>query len=165
MMIRTENKTHIEGLLVLVLFGVFAICILAVLLSGAGTYERLVDRQQSGYAERTVPQYIATKVRQADVSGAVTIGEFGGVSALELTEVLGEEEYLTRIYCYDGYLRELFSAATGSFRPEDGEGILEAEQVEFSLQGSCLDILVTGADGEITELKLTLRSTKGGCRK
>jgi len=162
---RIENKSTIEGLLVLVLFGIFAICILAVLLSGAGTYERLAERRQEGYAGRTVPQYIATKIRQSDKAGAVSVGEFGNVRALELREVLGEEEYITRIYSYDGYLRELFSSASGNFQPGDGERILEAEQVDFSLEENRLQITVTGAKGETTQLQLTLRSTKGGCRE
>ena len=160
-----ENKSHIEGLLVLVLFGIFAICILAVLLTGAGAYKRLVERQQESYGNRTVPQYIATKVRQADVQGAVQIGTFGGVESLELKEKLSGEEYITRIYCYDGFLRELFSAASGEFAPEDGECILEAEQVDFSLNDGCLQIVVTTAEGEKTKFKLTLRSTEGGNRQ
>lgn len=151
-----------EGLLVLVLFGIFAICILAVLLTGAGTYKRLVERQQDAYAERTVPQYIATKVRQSDVAGAVTVGNFGGVEALELKETLDGEDYVTRIYCYDGFLRELFSSEAGDFEPEDGERILEAEQVDFILEDNCLWVTVTNTDGEKTELRLTLRSAAGG---
>ncbi len=160
-----ENKSHMEGLLVLVLFGIFAICILVVLLTGAGAYERLVERQQESYGIRTVPQYIATKVRQADVQGAVRIGDFGGVESLELVEYLAEEEYITRIYCYDGSLRELFSDTSGEFSPEDGERILEAEQVDFSLKDGCLWVAVTTAEGEKTEIKLTLRSEKGGLRQ
>lgn len=157
-----ENKSQIEGLVVLVLFGVFAICILAVLLTGAGAYKRLVQQQQEAYAERTVPQYIATKVRQMDLADAVKIGDFGGVESLELVEQLEGEAYITRIYCYDGYLRELFSSAAGIFAPEDGEQILEAEQVDFSLEKGCLLVVVTTANGEKTELKLALRSTEGG---
>jgi len=159
---RTENKTHIESLLVLVLFGIFATCILVVLFTGADAYERLVQNKQEAYEERTIPQYIATKVRQADEAGAVSLGELGGVPALELRELLGNEEYITRIYCYDGYLRELFTASSGMFRPEDGECIMETEQVEFSMEGNHLKIMVTGTDGEAIKLQLTLRSTKGG---
>ena len=160
---KSESRTHIEGLLVLVLFCVFAICILSVLLTGAETYGRLVDSQHASYEKRTVPQYIATKVRQTDVSQAVSIGDFGGVEALELVE-LPEKEYVTRIYCYDGYLRELFSTVTGSFEPEAGEKILEAQQVDFLLNENCLRVTVTGTDGEKTEVKLTLRSNRGGGR-
>ena len=160
---KSETKTHIESLLVLVLFGVFAICILSVLLTGAGTYKRLVDRQQASYEERTVPQYIATKVRQADMAGTVSIGDFCGVEALELIE-LPAREYVTRIYCYDGYLRELFSTATGSFEPETGEKILEAQQVDFVLEDNQLSVAVTGTDGNKTVIRLSLRSSRGGSR-
>ena len=157
-----NHKSHIEGLVVLVLFGVFALCILAVLLTGAGAYGRLVKRQQTAYTERTVPQYIATKVRQADEAGAVHIDEFGGVESLEFTTVYGEDVYVTRIYCYDGYLRELFVSAEGNFKPEDGEKILAAQQVDFNLTAGCLRIGITSTDGDVTEQILTLRSAEGG---
>lgn len=146
----------------MVLFAVFALCILAVLLTGAGAYGRLVERQQSAYTERTVPQYIATKVRQADESGAIRIGEFGGVESLEFTNEYGGEEYVTRIYCYDGYLRELFATASGVFKPEDGEKIIAAEQVDFSMANGCLCIGITSVDGKVTEQILALRSAEGG---
>lgn len=146
----------------LVLFGVFAICILAVLLTGAGAYERLAERQQEAYANRTVPQYITTKVRQTDAQGAIQIGDFCGVESLELIEYLDGKEYVTRIYCYDGFLRELFSVADGEFAPEDGEQILAAEQVDFSLESGFLQVAVTTTEGEKTIVKLALRSTEGG---
>lgn len=160
-----KNKSSLEGVLALVLFCIFAVCILAVLLIGAATCKRLAARQQNVYAERMIPQYLATKVRQADRQGAVQIGEFGGVAALELVERFDTEEYITRIYCYDGYLRELFSTASGEFAPEDGEKIQEAGQVDFSLQEGVLSIAVIQQDGEKTELKLLLRSTEGGNRQ
>lgn len=158
---KSETKTQIEGLLVLVLFCVFAICILSVLLTGAEAYGRLVDSQNASYEKRTVPQYIATKVRQTDVAGAVSVGDFCGVEALELTE-LPDREYVTRIYCYDGYLRELFSTVTGNFEPEAGEKILEAQQVDFVLDENCLSVTVTGTDGKKTEITMTLRSARRG---
>lgn len=153
------NKTQIEGLVVLVLFGLFAICIMGVLLTGAGAYKRLVNRQQEAYAERTVPGYITTKIRQADAEDTVRLAEFCGVEALEIAEAEG---YITRIYCYGGYLRELFSASEGAFEPEDGQKILEAEQISFSMTNGCLEVVVTTENGEKTTLKRMLRSTEGG---
>ena len=157
-----NRKSHIEGLVVLVLFGVFALCILAVLLSGAKTYGRLTERQQTTFTERTVPQYIAVKVRQADEADAVRVGTFGGVESLEFSSSYAAGQYITRIYCYDGYLRELFTAAGGSFKPEDGEKILAAEQVDFHMEDGCLTIGITSVNGDFTEQILTLRSSKGG---
>ena len=160
-----SKKSHIEGLVVLVLFGVFALCILAVLLTGAGAYGRLVKRQQTAYTERTIPQYIATKVRQADKTGMIRIGEFGGVESLEFINIYGEETYVTRIYCYDGYLQELFAVETGNFTPADGEKILAAQQVDFSMTDGCLQVGITSEDGTVTEQMLTLRSTEGGIKE
>lgn len=159
---KKNNKSTIEGLLVLLIFGIFAVCILLVLLTGAGAYQRLVNQGQNAYATRTVPHYLATKVRQADESGAVSIGKFGDAEALEITEVIGSAEYVTRIYCYDGYIRELFSGREGSFEPRDGEPIMEAESMVFSLENGCLSVEVTQENGIVTTQKLMLRSAEGG---
>ena len=155
------NKSYTESLLVLLLFAVLAVCVVAVLLTGAGVYERLTERGQDAYHTRTIPQYVATKVRQADVNGAVSVGAFGGTESLELTEEIDGTRYITRIYCYNGYLRELFGTAAGEFSPEDGEIITEAEEMDFCLEDGALSITVKQKDGAVTEQKLTLRSAKG----
>ena len=40
-------RHQIDGLIALLLFGVFSVCILAVLLTGADAYRRLTDRDQA----------------------------------------------------------------------------------------------------------------------
>lgn len=55
-------KHHIDGLVALLLFGVFAACVLVVLLTGADAYRRLTERDQAAYERRTGVQYIATRV-------------------------------------------------------------------------------------------------------
>ena len=155
-----SRKSHIEGLLVLLLFGIFAICILSVLLTGAGAYKRLMESGQEAFLNRTVPQYITTKVHQADVAGAVSVTEFGEVTALELQEQVEDAVYITRIYSYDGYIRELFSESTVEFCPADGEKIVEAEAITFLMGDGWLEVLITGKNGATSELWLSLRSTK-----
>ena len=100
-----------DGLLILLLFGVFAVSILAVLLSGAGVYRRLAERDDRSYDRRTAVQYVATRVRQADQAGGVSVRTFEGCPALILSEEIEGELYETRIYHYDGYIRELFVSA------------------------------------------------------
>ena len=41
---RKTIKHHIDGLIALLLFGVFAVCVLAVLLTGADAYRRQIGR-------------------------------------------------------------------------------------------------------------------------
>lgn len=154
---RGVRKHKLDGLITLLLFGVFAACILSVLLTGADVYRRLTARDQAAYARRTCVQYVATKVRQAPSGAALSVEDFGGTDALVMGEDIDGEAYLTRIYCYDGWLRELFTYAGGEFYPEDGEKIIEARQMDLSLEDGLLTVSITDETGAETELVLALR--------
>lgn len=154
---KTGTKHHLDGLLALLLFGVFAASILSVLLTGAGVYSRLTQRDQRAYDRRTCVQYLATKVRQAPSGAQVTVGTFGEGDALILTEDIDGQPYLTRIYCYDGWLRELFSAADDPFAPEDGEKILPAQALALHTDHNLLQIDLTDSSGQTISLTLSPR--------
>lgn len=156
-----QNKRKTDALVVLLLFGVFAVCILSVLLTGADAYRRLAQRDQLSYDRRTAGQYLSTRVRQGDRLGNVTVASFEGVDALVLSEEIEGETYETLVYCYDGYLRELFAAAGGGFLPEDGEKVLEAQSMSLQKDGQTLTVELTGPVGEVQELTLYLRSREG----
>lgn len=157
-----RGKGNIAGLAALLVLAVFALCILLVLLTGGDAYQRLTQRDQSAYSRRTAAQYITTRVRQADGLGQVTVGDFGGADALILPESIDGEEFVTRVYCYDGSLRELFALAEDEFEPGDGEVLLPAEGLELSLDGRVLTVVITNEDGTEQELALYLRSGEGG---
>ena len=144
---QTTIKHHLDGLLALILFGVFAVSILVVLLCGADAYNRLTQRDQAAYEHRTGLQYVAARVRQADA--------FGETSAL----VLGQE-YLTRVYYYDGYIMELYADASAELEPQDGEKILPASDLSFTLSDDLLNISFTDSQGSADTLLLNLRSQK-----
>ena len=156
-----NNRQSISTLLALLLLAVFGVSILSVLLSGAGTYRRIVQRDQRAYDSRTCAQYIATKVRQAPSPDAVSLGQFGTGSALLIRENVENAAYLTRIYCHDGWLMELFTAADGAFAPEDGERLLQVENVTFAARDGLLyaDIL---CDGRATQVMLCLPGGEEG---
>ena len=42
--------------------------------------------------------------------------------------------YITRIYCYNGWLRELFTAENGNFSPKDGEKLLEMDTLSVIME-------------------------------
>lgn len=162
---RQHSRKHdLGGLLVLLLFAVFAVCILSVLLTSADTYRRLSGRDQGSYDRRTAAQYITTKVRQADRQGAVSVRSFDGQAALVLGEEIDGEQYETLIYYYDGYLRELFTSAGGEMLPEDGEKIMEAGSFlvyDHEPAEGRLSLRIQASDGTWEELTLCLRAGKG----
>lgn len=154
------RNSKITDLMSLVVFGVFALCVLLVLLTGADVYRNLVDRGERAYESRTAAQYVATRVRQAD-TGGITVEDFGGQDALVLREQINGKTYLTRVYCYEGFIRELFTAESGNFSPRDGEKILEAEELTFALEQDLLTARIVLSDGRSQELTLYLRSGEG----
>lgn len=153
---RRLKKTRVDGVAVLLVTAVFAVCLLLVLLTGAGGYRRLTERDRASYDRRTALQYVATKVRQADAVGCVDLTEFGGTPALCLTETVDGAAYETYLYAYDGYLRELYAAADAGLSPQDGEKVLRSDGLTLSLEDGLLRVETAGGS-----LLLALRSGEG----
>lgn len=153
-------KHNLDGLAALVLFAVFAASILGVLLTGAKAYRGITQRDREAYRTRTAVQYVAQRVRQSDSLYGIGVEEFGGEDSL----VLGQgDPYITRIYCHDGWLMELYCTADEEFAPEDGERVIEAQELVLSLDQGMLGVRVRTAQEEDpgyrdSELWLDLRS-------
>ena len=160
------NKNNITVLLPLLLFVIFTTCILFVLLAGAHVYGKFTKRDQDNFEHRTAVQYITTRLRQSDLSNAVFVGNFEdgepGTSGdtLYLREELNGRTFYTRIYCYDGCLRELFSETGLSFLPGAGQEILEISDIYFTIEDAILQIDLTYNNHSTETLKLYLRSGK-----
>ena len=161
----TEQKFQIGGLVVFVCFGVFACCLLLVLLTGADSYRRLAERDGASFDRRTAVQYVAARVRSADAANAVSVGSFDGGAGndtLFLREDIDGASYVTRVYCYDGSIRELFTEADAPVSPEDGEQVLSASGLTFAESDGVLTVSAAEDGGAVTELTLLLRSGSEG---
>lgn len=130
-----KKASKITDLLALTVFAVFAVCVLAVLLHGADGYRNLVRQGEENFRVRTAAQYVSTRVRQAE---SVTVTEFGGCDAVTIPEEIDGAAYVTRVYCFGGYLRELFCARDAALTPADGEKVMELESLHLSVDGDLL---------------------------
>lgn len=167
---KLTSKHHISGLFALLAFCVFAVCVLLVLLTGARTYRALTARDEESYSRSICVRYVAAKVRHAETAEGVFIGDFSGRDltgnsgdTLFLTEKDDGELYYTRIYFYDGYIRELYTLASGSFEPKDGNPVMKGENLSFKLDetGTLLTVFSTDENGKKADLTLLLHC-KGG---
>ena len=160
---------HMDGVYVLLLFAVFAGCILIVLLFGASAYEKMVARDQAAYNQRTGVQYLAAKVRHSDSTDHIFVGSFSDrtdehadeINTLYLQFVGDDGEvpgFYTKIYYYDGYIREVLCAEDGGLLPEDGNEILAAKGLQISRDGDLISFLVTNEDGSESSLNIAVRS-------
>ena len=131
---RTFPSSQVLALLCLT---VFALCLLLVLLSGASSYRQLVERSEASYTRRTALQYLTTRVRQAE---SVGLEEFDGCDALLLEETLEGERYATRIYWYEGWLRELYTVPGAKLPARAGTAILETGELSLQQEGNLLTV-------------------------
>ena len=151
-----STQFHIPALAVLLVGAVFAVCLLLVLLTGAEGYAALVQRGEESYRQRTAAQYVTTRVHQAPSGACIQVGFFHGIPTLEIRETLEDRQYLTRVYCHDGYLRELFTPDNEAFALSDGEKLVPLEQIAFFPEGSRLDVTLVWNDGRKQLLNLYL---------
>ena len=129
---------------------------MGVLLGGVRVYKGLTQQGQQDYDRRTCLQYLSTKLSQIPTPDSITIRQFGDQDALFLLETVENREYVTRIYCYNGWLMELFSVNSDSFAPEDGEKILPLDRLSISQTGSLLT-LQAAKDDRIWTLQRSIR--------
>lgn len=128
---------RITRLLTLLTLTVFALCLLLVLLTGASVYRNLVERKETAHARRTALQYLTTRVHQAET---INTGTLEDCEALILGHTIDGELYTTHIYCYDGWLRELYTVPGARVSPDAGEALLNAQSLSLTLEGDLLTL-------------------------
>ena len=156
------KKSNISGVLVLLVFAAFMISILMVLLTGADVVQKLTERDQNSYDRRTAAQYIATRTRQADSAGMLSVRSFGDGDAMVFAESIDGTIYETLVYCYDGYLREMFVEARTEQAAEFGEKIVPLESFRIDDCNTYLQVELTFSDGQTETVILYLRSEREG---
>ena len=163
---RKQGKHEIDRVVIALLFAVFAGCILAVLFLGAAAYEKIAARGEESYTARTGVQYVAAKVQHNDEAGMVWAGSFyregnemgDEIPTLYLGMGTDEEGYVTKLYYYEGYLRELLCEADEETEPEDGQEVLPASSFFVEKEGPLLQITVGDENGTEHTLFLAVRS-------
>ena len=147
-------KKKIQALLAVAVVGVLA---MGLALLSSGVYRSTTAESDRNFTRRTALSYLVNQIRQADGTGRVAVGTFGGSDALALTEHLDGTEYVTILYCLDGQLRELYTEAGSGLLPEDGIPVLELQSLTLSSEDGLLTLTVTAPNGERATVSLSPR--------
>ena len=75
--------------------------------------------------------YVTEKLHQADNSDAIDAGTFDGQDAILIRQEYSGQSYVTYLYAYDGYLRELFIKEGVAASAGDGREILATDGFSF----------------------------------
>ena len=127
---RNEKKHVIDFLFPLAVFFVLAASSVAIVVLASGFYSRQVKTSSASYSGRTALAYVTEKMHQNDENGAIADGTFDGENALVIRQRYDEKDYVTYLYAYDGYLRELFIRDGTEAKASDGRKILATKDFE-----------------------------------
>lgn len=119
MEIRSSKHGHrLHTLVILILFLVFVLSSVSVLMYGTKVYKSVTEKTNENYSLRTGLIYLSNKIKAADKS-SIYMDTYQKVDMLVIPEEIEGQMYETRIYCYNGQLREIFTDV-GNDIPLDG---------------------------------------------
>lgn len=158
----SKHDRHIIDLLfVIALFCVFALSAIFLISIGADIYGKTVTHMEQNFNSRTAFAYLAEKIRQSDQQGAVSVGELKGNPAVIITQKNEAAEYVTYLYEYNGYLKELLVREDTPLGPEAGQNILAITDFSISQVNDRLYSFTVTVDGTNSyQLFVSTRSEK-----
>lgn len=159
---RQKERHIIDILFVISLFCIFALSAVFLITVGANIYGKTVSHMEDNFNCRTSFAYVTEKIRQADEKGAVSAGEFDGLPAILITETVENTCYITYLYAYNGYLKELMIREDTPLSPEAGQDILPVTEFSFQKITDQLFAFTIATDQENScRLFVSIKSTGG----
>ena len=156
-MSRSGPSHSISGVFVFLLLGIFAVFSTVMVLLGAKAYKATAERAADHNASRIASAYMRSMVRADDSLDSLSVEDLDGLPAVTMRYEYDGVEYLTRIYVYEGMIRELFTDAETEFEPDYGEVVCAVDEMKASLSGHLLRVQMRYGD-EWTNVDIALRA-------
>ena len=157
-MSRKNPPSHaISGVVVFLVLGIFAVFSTGMVLLGARAYKSTADRAAEHNAYRIGMAYVRSMVRSDDEDQSIRVENVNGIPTICMRNVYDGDSYVTRLYVYDGKLREWFTEETEEFVPENGETVCDMEEMNAEVDGQLLKVGLKARDAW-TEVDIALRS-------
>lgn len=119
-----KEKSIVDIIFIIAVFGVFLLSTLLVVLYGAKVYKKTVSDMDVNYSSRTALAYVSEKIHQHDYRNGIEIVSINDEPILKFNEA-GNNDYCTYLYSYDGYLKELTIKNDVDFAPDAGKDIIK----------------------------------------
>lgn len=153
---RQNTVGLISTLSILVLFAIMALVLINV---GVRVYKNVVLANNDNFELRTSLSFLATRVRQSDVSGMVDVKEFNGSNALVLSEDFDGDFFDTVIFFEDGKVYELSMLRGYEVDPDAAFEIMELGNLKIDKpDDNTIHFTAENNGGDSEELNVTLRS-------
>jgi hypothetical protein len=147
-MSRNGPSHSISGVFVFLLLGIFALFSTVLVLLGAKSYRSTVDKSEAHNNARIASSYIRSMLRADDEIDVLQIEDIEGVKSISMINDYGFESYVTRLYVYEGNLREWFAGSDIPFDPHGGETVCPADSMEAEIKDGLLTVVIHANDME-----------------
>lgn len=159
---RLKKSSHTSAtdlFFTLALFGLFAASSFLLIMIGVRVYQSSVTVMEDTYSTSTALAYVTEKIRQHDQTGAISLSQLEGQTALVLKDTVEEDSYLTYIYSDGTYLRELSVKESRPVSADLGEKILEVKNFSITDQENGFwEFSASDKNGNPVSLLLHMRS-------
>ncbi|MBQ7481253.1 MAG: DUF4860 domain-containing protein [Lachnospiraceae bacterium] len=154
-----RQKSIVDVIFMITLFGVFMLSALFVVLFGAKIYRRTAHDMSVNFNSRTALAYVTEKVHQHDRRGGVDITIKDGKPVLKLTQYINSDEYCTYLYEHRGYLKELTAKGDIDLVKSAGKEILKISDFTAQKENDSLyRFTITDDEGNETRFYVSLYS-------
>lgn len=154
-----RQKSIVDVIFMITVFGVFMLSALFVVLFGAKIYKRTAHDMSVNFNSRTALAYVTEKMHQHDRHGGVDVTIDDGKPVLKLTQFINSDEYCTYLYEYDGYLKELTAKGDIDLVKSAGKNILKIKGFTATKETDSLyRFNITDDEGNDTEFYVSLYS-------
>ena len=135
----TRRKT---GILLLVLYGILIGAMLVLTLAGARLYAGAAESRETSARQRSSLSYLQTQAAACGGAGRVYLSRGPEGTAVCLRDT---EEYVTRVYLYQGSLRTEYAREDRPMEPEQADSLCAADS--FAAHWETEELLCVEADG------------------
>ena len=155
---RSVNVQHsMQGVFVFVLLGLFAMMATLIVLLGAQMYRGTVAHSDLNNDYRVLNAYVRSMLRAEDAQGSVRVEQYDDVTALAMSEMIDDEEYVTWIYRHEGNLYELFTSREEGFSAQEGTVICPANSFDAQIEGGLVTVRMTDINDTPCDVQVALR--------
>lgn len=129
-----------SAILMLTLAALFVVSAFALVIIGTQAYRNIVSINAESTRVRILSSYVTSKLCYEDGLWSVSCVTDQGLEMLVLRANFGGSEYITRIYCYGGYLLESYASMGYDFQIGDGQRLCEADSMKIETENGAYKV-------------------------
>ena len=154
-----RDRSIVDVIFMITVFGVFMLSALFVVLFGAKIYKKTAHDMSVNFSSRTSLAYVTEKLHQHDHKNGVEVIEDTKSPILKMTQFVNSDEYCTYLYEDNGYLKELTVRGDVALVRSAGKNILKLNSFESTrISDSLYRFNIEDDEGNKTEFYVSLYS-------